>query len=312
MKLVSTDTSPNADAFPTIATSPAGASDLLLALRRCPGCGYRMAGLPQAEVCPECGGRVSRDMLFLCGFVWGEPAALRNAGHRSIPRLLLSVSVGLLPVLYITLILLTTRWKGEASQWMLVAAAATSLITYAVAATSADPAGTMLARLGRDGFSEVSRSNPSPSAWLGRLASVLLFFLPGIAGGVLALVKPGLPEFFPIGLAAIQFVMVLFYLAGRGAGRRPVDGSSEPSVRAARFVQPWASALSAQLEQVDEEHARLQVLPIQRFWTLEISTTASPVDLEFPCTPEELAKLKALLGRWRHGGPAASVTPTPA
>ena len=305
MKLVSTDTSPNADAFPTIATSPAGASDLLLALRRCPGCGYRMAGLPQAEVCPECGGRVSRDMLFLCGFVWGEPAALRNAGHRSIPRLLLSVSVGLLPVLYITLILLTTRWKGEASQWMLVAAAATSLITYAVAATSADPAGTMLARLGRDGFSEVSRSNPSPSAWLGRLASVLLFFLAGIAGGVLALVKPGLPEFFPIGLAAIQFVMVLFYLARRGANWQQAD-RPDPAIRAAGIVRPWASARAPHVEQVDEEHARLRISPIQRFWTLK-AVTLDPIDLEFPCTPEELAKLNALLTLWRRGEPAASV-----
>ena len=295
------------------AAQQTAASDLLLAIRRCPGCGYRMAGLPEAEVCPECGGRVSRQELFLCGFVWGEAAALRNAGRRPVPRLLLSILAGLLPILPITILLLTTRWRGEATQWMYFTLAATFLIVYVASALTADPAGTVLARLARDGFSQVQRSTPSAGLRrLGSVLTILLFFLPGIAAGVLAWFKLGLPEYFPVGLAAIQFVMVLFYLAGRGAGRRPVDGSSEPSVRAARFVQPWASALSAQLEQVDEEHARLQVLPIQRFWTLEISTTASPVDLEFPCTPEELAKLKALLGRWRHGGPAASVTPTPA
>ncbi len=282
-------------------TPQPGPDDLLLGLRRCPGCGYRMAGLALDQPCPECGRAVEGDALFLCGFARGQRADLSNGGRRSIPKLLalqVLIFAGAAQQLFF-------GRSDDPGRWLYGWTFTMLGVTVGLRLLGSDPSGTVLARLSASGCSQIDRPTllPNLERWILRTA----FVSPTVMVVVLLQVAPANSMHLAIVFALLQVLSIVLWVLGRRSGKWR-SGPPDPVADVARDITPWTAVTKVDVIPADTDETRLRISGRASKWSLKID----PVDLEFPCTAEERDKLNALLYRWRHGDPAAPLKPTPA
>src|SRR5688572_3267499 len=96
-----------------VPTDPAVQAGDLLRLENCPQCGYALAGLPAAGICPECGTAYDQSTVVLHGWGRGEHATLDTA------RPLSAVLIGLCYVGLLAYVWHSIR-QPDRENWVLV------------------------------------------------------------------------------------------------------------------------------------------------------------------------------------------------
>jgi hypothetical protein len=267
---------------------------------QCPECGYSLEGLPDEGICPECGQRYDQTMIVLHGTARGRLASLGNAAPRAV---IWHVVWGVLAIACFTDVVGVGRHRTIP---MILIAYGGVMAALALARRFlADRPGLVQDYLRPDGFLQRDHDDRS-----------LIYVLDKVIGKViaivvisLALVASGASDSFVLGVIGLSVAALIFggAMAYHFVAHRPDRRRTALSVFKL-WRRTWREANLVLFEPAGSSTFRLQL------WHKGGRSSAVTyfVDAEVTCTPEQAARVRALILGWMSAAPGVKPAPIPA
>lgn len=259
-----------------------------LTLEHCPGCGYRLEGLPPEGICPECGGAYDQSAIVLHGWACGHHSNLGTSRP--------AAAVGWALFAVVALWFSTRQWNVINA--VLVGWFVLNLAAMLLQRTETPHPGLVQVWLKHYGCWQVDDLSGRTVLKTVRDAYVLLAIVAGVAYLLFEFVGVAAGVAFVLLVVAVAAIVTFQRARGPGVNEGEADDVANAAYRSSgpgEGFRSWDDVEDVSIEPAREGHYRLRISGRPgKWWRMYID----PVDVEFRCTPEQARAIRERAARW--------------